>query len=181
MRELQKDGAAPAEQDDALGVDAAREDGIGSGSRWLRFRRHDPVPRLPPDAGPLPLDLVSGRVLRCHIQPATPKIASPSAPLRIRLQPLGWSGRQHFAVGLDRFAIGQLGRPRPLTTLGHGNPTGEKRKRLRRARRTLLRVVHLFAIEAHARGTQLHEISVPKASGQGWARPLLSGDYLPGD
>jgi hypothetical protein len=58
------------------------------GSGWS----HDPVPRLPPAAGPLPLDFASGRVLRCHIQPATPKIASPNAPRRSRLHPLGRVG-----------------------------------------------------------------------------------------
>ena len=50
------------------------------------------VPRSSPVAGPLPLDVVSGRVLRCHIQPATPNRASPSAPRRIRLQPLDLVG-----------------------------------------------------------------------------------------
>src|SRR5687768_7364437 len=64
--------------------------------------------------------------------------------------------RQHLTVGLDGFAIGHPRRPRPLPTRGHWYPAGENRKRLRRARRTLLRVVHLFAIEAETRGTKLH-------------------------
>src|SRR5687767_13294832 len=91
MRELQEDGTAPAEQGDALGVDAPR-DGIGGNALTAFLGGHDPVPRLSPAAGPLPLDFVSGRVLRCHIQPATPKIARPRAPRRIRLQPVGRGG-----------------------------------------------------------------------------------------
>jgi len=83
MGELEQNRTAPTEQDDTFGVDAVRDGRSGT---------HDPVPLLSPDAGPLPLDFVSGRVLRCHIQPATPKIASPNAPRRTRLHPLVFCG-----------------------------------------------------------------------------------------
>jgi len=98
MGELEKNRATPAEQDDSFGVDAVGDGGMGAHQAISRnalpafLGGHDPVPRLSPAAGPLPLDFVSGRVLRCHIQPATPKIASPIAPRRIRLQPLGRFG-----------------------------------------------------------------------------------------
>ena len=135
-------------EDQGSGSIADHRDSLKASS-W--FPTPDPlIPRSPIPGARVPPPHPAGHAEDRQAQRAAPNRAPSARALR----------GQHFAIGVDSFPVGELSRPRPLTTLGHRNPPGEIGKRLRRARRTLLRVVHFLAIEAHARGPQLHGSSV---------------------
>ena len=86
MGELQEDGA-PQPRRTMRSALMRRE--IGDRGRGWRGSGggHGTACGYLPSSRPLPLEL-RPLALRRHIQPATPKIARPSAPRRIRLHPL---------------------------------------------------------------------------------------------
>jgi hypothetical protein len=119
-------------------------------------RGHEPVPRSSPDAGPLPFRLRFRPGIALPHPARHTKDRQPQRTATHQTPAARLLRRQHLSIGFDGFATCHFRRTRPRTTLGNRNPTGEKRERLRRARRTLLRVMHLLAIEAHTGGTELH-------------------------
>src|SRR5688572_14833307 len=69
-------------------------------------------------------------------------------------------GRQHLLISFELFRLRRFYRTRARATIARRHPSRDERKRLRRARRTLLRVMYFFAVEAQTRVPQLHSSSL---------------------